>query len=242
MYVLESHFANLPPFTQQQKALVKFVFFTCHMVWKPHVPVSWQCWSVVFWSCPVTCLETTTLSSSCSCYILIISHALFVCVHACVLSIYLSSSLLKLNFIYFPHLNKVTNCSICVALQASFTAVLLVNNGPGNCHWLLAPNRWWWIYFFYYKVKTVLFVSSGPKPCEACRQEEIYEEPISILNSNEVSYEVCIFFFFASIVPSWDIFLTTTLFHRKLCDYSLTEFPSLQTPTMQPVMSICYDN
>uniref|UniRef100_A0A3Q3VPM1 TNF receptor-associated factor n=1 Tax=Mola mola TaxID=94237 RepID=A0A3Q3VPM1_MOLML len=28
--------------------------------------------------------------------------------------------------------------------------------------------------------------SSGPKPCEACRQEEIYEEPISILNSNEV--------------------------------------------------------
>lgn len=30
------------------------------------------------------------------------------------------------------------------------------------------------------------FLSSGPKPCEACRQEEIYEEPISILNSNEV--------------------------------------------------------
>ncbi|KAM3599122.1 uncharacterized protein V6R79_000390 [Siganus canaliculatus] len=28
--------------------------------------------------------------------------------------------------------------------------------------------------------------SSGPKPCEACRQEEIYEEPISILNNNEV--------------------------------------------------------
>ncbi|XP_029024338.1 TNF receptor-associated factor 2 [Betta splendens] len=27
--------------------------------------------------------------------------------------------------------------------------------------------------------------SSGPKPCEACRQEEIYEEPISILNSSE---------------------------------------------------------
>ncbi|KAM3874451.1 TNF receptor-associated factor 2 [Diretmus argenteus] len=27
--------------------------------------------------------------------------------------------------------------------------------------------------------------SSGPKPCEACRQEEIYEEPMSILNSNE---------------------------------------------------------
>ncbi|XP_034047341.1 TNF receptor-associated factor 2 [Thalassophryne amazonica] len=27
--------------------------------------------------------------------------------------------------------------------------------------------------------------SSGPKPCDACRQEEIYEEPISILNSNE---------------------------------------------------------
>ncbi|KAM9306873.1 TNF receptor-associated factor 2 isoform 1-T2 [Pholidichthys leucotaenia] len=27
--------------------------------------------------------------------------------------------------------------------------------------------------------------SSGPKPCEACQQEEIYEEPISILNSNE---------------------------------------------------------
>ncbi|XP_069028050.1 TNF receptor-associated factor 2 [Embiotoca jacksoni] len=27
--------------------------------------------------------------------------------------------------------------------------------------------------------------SCGPKPCEACQQEEIYEEPISILNSNE---------------------------------------------------------
>nr|XP_040053145.1 TNF receptor-associated factor 2 [Gasterosteus aculeatus aculeatus]XP_040053146.1 TNF receptor-associated factor 2 [Gasterosteus aculeatus aculeatus]XP_040053148.1 TNF receptor-associated factor 2 [Gasterosteus aculeatus aculeatus] len=27
--------------------------------------------------------------------------------------------------------------------------------------------------------------SYGPKPCDACRQEEIYEEPISILNSNE---------------------------------------------------------
>ncbi|XP_072309206.1 TNF receptor-associated factor 2 [Eucyclogobius newberryi] len=27
--------------------------------------------------------------------------------------------------------------------------------------------------------------SSGPKPCDACREEEIYEEPISILNSNE---------------------------------------------------------
>ncbi|XP_056146293.1 TNF receptor-associated factor 2 [Lampris incognitus] len=27
--------------------------------------------------------------------------------------------------------------------------------------------------------------SLGPKPCEACRQEDIYEEPISILNSNE---------------------------------------------------------
>ncbi|XP_061590113.1 TNF receptor-associated factor 2 [Cololabis saira] len=27
--------------------------------------------------------------------------------------------------------------------------------------------------------------SSGPKPCEACRQEDIYEEPISILNINE---------------------------------------------------------
>uniref|UniRef100_A0A672ZJ86 TNF receptor-associated factor n=1 Tax=Sphaeramia orbicularis TaxID=375764 RepID=A0A672ZJ86_9TELE len=27
--------------------------------------------------------------------------------------------------------------------------------------------------------------SSGPKPCEACREEEIYEEPTSILNGNE---------------------------------------------------------
>uniref|UniRef100_A0A8C6SNK6 TNF receptor-associated factor n=1 Tax=Neogobius melanostomus TaxID=47308 RepID=A0A8C6SNK6_9GOBI len=27
--------------------------------------------------------------------------------------------------------------------------------------------------------------SAGPKPCEACRDEGIYEEPISILNSNE---------------------------------------------------------
>ncbi|KAK7895193.1 hypothetical protein WMY93_020518 [Mugilogobius chulae] len=31
--------------------------------------------------------------------------------------------------------------------------------------------------------------SSGPKPCEACRDEEIYEEPISILNSNEAQHE-----------------------------------------------------
>ncbi|MEQ2291908.1 hypothetical protein AMECASPLE_017679 [Ameca splendens] len=30
-----------------------------------------------------------------------------------------------------------------------------------------------------------LLTSAGPKPCEACRQEEIYEEPMSILNSNE---------------------------------------------------------
>lgn len=30
-----------------------------------------------------------------------------------------------------------------------------------------------------------MLTSAGPKPCEACRQEEIYEEPISILNSNE---------------------------------------------------------
>lgn len=35
-------------------------------------------------------------------------------------------------------------------------------------------------FFFFF------LLSSGPKPCEACRQEEIYEEPISILNSNEV--------------------------------------------------------
>lgn len=35
-----------------------------------------------------------------------------------------------------------------------------------------------------------LFASSGPKPCEACRQEEMYEEPISILNSSEVSQRV----------------------------------------------------
>ncbi|XP_076019847.1 TNF receptor-associated factor 2 [Genypterus blacodes] len=27
--------------------------------------------------------------------------------------------------------------------------------------------------------------SSGPKPCEACRQEEMYEEPMSILTTNE---------------------------------------------------------
>lgn len=36
----------------------------------------------------------------------------------------------------------------------------------------------------------ILFASSGPKPCEACRQEEMYEEPISILNSSEVSQRV----------------------------------------------------
>lgn len=151
MYALESHFANLPPFTQQQKALVKFVFFTCHMVWKPHVPVSWQCWSVVFWKV----MSCDLFGNHYFEFIMFMLHTdnftctFRVCVRACVLSIYLSSSLLKLiHLIYFPHLNKVTNCSICVALQASFTAVLLVNNGPGNCHWLLAPNRWWWIFFF----------------------------------------------------------------------------------------------
>lgn len=121
------------------------------------------------------------------------------CVSECVLSIYLSSSLQKLIhfFIYFPHLNKVTNCSICVVLRASFTAVYLVNN---SSTWVMVQeivtdfcHQTDDDLFFYYKVKTVLFVSSGPKPCEACRQEEIYEEPISILNSNEVSYEVCFF-------------------------------------------------
>ncbi|XP_062340549.1 TNF receptor-associated factor 2 isoform X1 [Osmerus eperlanus] len=30
-----------------------------------------------------------------------------------------------------------------------------------------------------------LLTSNGPKPCQACRQEEIYEEPQSILNSSE---------------------------------------------------------
>ncbi|TNN73795.1 TNF receptor-associated factor 2 [Liparis tanakae] len=34
-----------------------------------------------------------------------------------------------------------------------------------------------------------LLTSCGPKPCEACRQEEIYEEPFSILNSNEAQHE-----------------------------------------------------
>lgn len=46
-------------------------------------------------------------------------------------------------------------------------------------------------FFLLLSHKFVLFVSSGPKPCEACRQEEIYEEPISILNSNEVRYDIC---------------------------------------------------
>uniref|UniRef100_A0A3Q2D6Z1 TNF receptor-associated factor n=1 Tax=Cyprinodon variegatus TaxID=28743 RepID=A0A3Q2D6Z1_CYPVA len=34
-----------------------------------------------------------------------------------------------------------------------------------------------------------LLTSAGPKPCEACRQEEIYEEPMSILNSSEAQHE-----------------------------------------------------
>lgn len=46
------------------------------------------------------------------------------------------------------------------------------------------------------------FLSSGPKPCEACRQEEIYEEPISILNSNEVI--MCCSY---CIATQWDVFL-----------------------------------
>lgn len=71
---------------------------------------------------------------------------------------------------------------------------------------------------FPYKVKTVLFVSSGPKPCEACRQEEIYEEPISILNSNEVSREVFVF----------NLVSTSYLMNNHPCWFSesfLTGFP-----------------
>lgn len=50
----------------------------------------------------------------------------------------------------------------------------------------------------------VFFLSSGPKPCEACRQEEIYEEPASILNSNEVI--MCCSY---CIATQWDVFLTS---------------------------------
>lgn len=51
----------------------------------------------------------------------------------------------------------------------------------------------------------VFFLSSGPKPCEACREEDIYEEPISILNSNEV---IMWFWSLHCIATQWDIFLT----------------------------------
>lgn len=44
------------------------------------------------------------------------------------------------------------------------------------------------MYIYIYICIYTLFASSGPKPCEACRQEEMYEEPISILNSSEVSH------------------------------------------------------
>lgn len=77
------------------------------------------------------------------------------------------------------------------------------------------------LFFFPYKVKTVLFVSSGPKPCEACRQEEIYEEPISILNSNEVSHEV-----FDFNVVSSSYFMRD--YHHHPCCFTekfLTGFP-----------------
>lgn len=94
--------ANLPPFTQQQKALVKFVFFTRHMVWKPHVPVSCQCWKM--WCFERSCRKPLLPMYE---FIMFMLHTdnftwtfrLCACVSECVLSIYLSSSLQKLLFI-----------------------------------------------------------------------------------------------------------------------------------------------
>lgn len=115
----------------------------------------------------------------------------------------------------FPHLIKVAHCSICIALQASFTAVVLINDWSpwavvhtGSAlvpvmdqQEIVADCKRQPAVFFTIKWKPALFVSSGPKPCEACRQEEIYEEPISILNSNEVSCEECQHRYFLRRLP-----------------------------------------
>lgn len=114
----------------------------------------------------------------------------------------------------FPHLISATSCCIvwwliCFSCDSHWFSTCSSNGSAGNCCWLQAPTSC----FFTIKWKPVLFVSSGPKPCEACRQEEIYEEPISILNSNEVNWNV-----FLVIRMS---FLTPALFQRKIYDYSL---------------------
>lgn len=84
-------------------------------------------------------------------------------------------------------------------------------------------------FFFLLQIKTVLFVSSGPKPCEACRQEEIYEEPISILNSNEVSSVV---FSFQLTLLLHETSSSPPLCFKGKCIDTVCEFPSPWTPTV----------
>lgn len=130
-------------------------------------------------------------------------------------------------------------CRICIALQAPFTTVALVYDLATSAvvhtqqeivsycenH---RDNDFILFYFFNYKVKTVLFVSSGPKPCEACRQEEIYEEPISILNSNEVSYAV--FSFQLTLLLDETSSSLPLFFKRKACHCSLWVSPHHRLP------------
>lgn len=193
--------ANLPPFTQQQEAPEKFVISTCHMyaVWKPHVPVRLisvhvKCDVVIGHVMLLVNLNWSIHIGSCT-FCVCVSH-LFTHIFA-----------KAVPFFFFPtpaqgyklqHLYGATSffhccCTSCVGLCCS-------------------TGRFW--FFFPYKVKTVLFVSSGPKPCEACRQEEIYEEPISILNSNEVSHEVFDFNWLTPI-SSWEIVITTHVVLQK---------------------------
>lgn len=109
-----------------------------------------------------------------------------------------------------------------------------------KCCWLFAPTSFSFFFFLLWSKKPVLFVSSGPKPCEACRQEEIYEEPISILNSNEVSHGVCRFSQHCYVMRHLPCNLYTIphphpVTKKKIMSPVWRENPSLQTHNL-----ICY--
>lgn len=195
--------ANLPPFTQQEEAPEKFVISTCHMyvVWKPHVPVRLisvhvKCDVVIGHVMLLVNLNWSIHIGSCT-----------VCV--CVSHLFTHIFAKAVTFFFFPP-HTGTRLQIAAFVWCYKLLSLLLY----KLCWSVLLSRTF-LGFFPYKVKTVLFVSSGPKPCEACRQEEIYEEPISILNSNEVSHEVFDFNWLTPIT-SWEIVITTHVVWQKI--------------------------
>lgn len=181
---------NLPPFTQQQKAPVECVYFPVTCMWFEHFMALCHVNSI---PCGTWRLERSRQMARFKNHYCLWGVTLIPC------TFWLCVCLLSTCFFFLIFAKaKAIICRICLALWAPCTAVALVND-LSTCVLCSIRNRklsltvrtiemmLFFLSFLNYKVKIVLFVSSGPKPCEACRQEEIYEEPISILNSNEVS-------------------------------------------------------